>query len=113
MDLAIKKHKIQSIIESYLMVHKEEPYEDLKLLQKYLKKKNIGKVKLKKLKKLVDESLEDGKKREQLEKMEARLFTNKKKPRDYKYGKAFCENCNMYKDYKKECPYCGTIEYTN
>lgn len=103
---------LRKIVNSYLLAHEEEPYEDLDLLKSYLKRKMRIKVSEDKLKKYIDDLLKKRKKKEELEELESRLFTKDGNPREYKYGSAFCSNCNMYKDHEKECPYCGSLEMT-
>lgn len=107
-----KKGKVKKLVNSYVLAHPDEPYEDLKLLQKYLKQEKKIKLKLEKLKKLVDKQLKKEERDEKIEKLEAQLFTKDGEPRKYKYASAFCDNCFMYKDHQKECPYCGDLEMT-
>ncbi len=107
-----KKKKIREIVKSYLMVHREKPYRKLKTLQRYLKKKNIANIKLKSLRDMVKSQIEKEEEMEKIEEMEAELFTKDGEVKNYKYGSAFCKNCDKYKDYEKECPYCGSLEMT-
>lgn len=46
-----------------------------------------------------------------LQKAEAELFA-RGKVRKFRYGSAFCPHCGMFKNYEKECPYCGYHEMT-
>lgn len=105
-----KKARINKIVNSYILVHKQDPYKKLKLLQRYLKLKNIADLKIRTLRKLVDKQLQVEKQNERLNKIEAKLFTKEKEPKKNKFGSAFCGRCGMYKDYEKECPYCGRLE---
>ncbi len=112
----IKKRKVRSksikrVINSYILAQ-EEPLDKLRLLQRYLQKKGIADISLKELKTEVKRQMAKDRKDENLSRMEAKLFTRSGESREYKYGSAFCGNCNMYKDYKKECPYCGDLEMT-
>ncbi len=43
-------------------------------------------------------------------KIKAQLFTKNKKVRKYRFGSDFCPNCNRFKNYEKECPYCNFHE---
>jgi hypothetical protein len=43
-------------------------------------------------------------------KMKAQLFTKNRKVRKYRFGSDFCPNCNRFKNYEKECPYCNYHE---
>lgn len=107
-----QKRRIEKIVNSYLLAHKDNPYEKLKLLQKYMKAKNIADIDIRKLKKVVDRQLKSEQNNKRLEKIEAKLFTKEGEPKKNKFGSAFCKRCQMYKDYEKECPYCGSLEMT-
>ncbi len=107
-----KNKLIKRIVNSYLLVHKDEPYGKLKLLQKYLRAKKIADVNIRELKKRVDKQLKSERNTKRFKKVEAELFTNEGKPKKNRFGSAFCKNCMMYKDYEKECPYCGSLEMT-
>jgi hypothetical protein len=45
-------------------------------------------------------------------KIKANLFTKTGKVRKYRFGSDFCPNCNRFKNYEKECPYCSYHEMT-
>jgi hypothetical protein len=45
-------------------------------------------------------------------KAKAELFTKNRKVRKYRFGSDFCPNCNRYKNYEKECPFCYYHEMT-
>jgi len=111
---AIDKKRLRSLrraINSYLLAQ-DDPAENLELLQKYLRKKGIGEVSKKVLKKEINSQLKRKKEKKKLEKIEAKLFKKEEKEKKFRYGSAFCSNCRMYKDYQKECPYCGDLELT-
>ncbi|MBS3781884.1 MAG: hypothetical protein KGY66_03840 [Candidatus Thermoplasmatota archaeon] len=102
---------LKRAINSFLLAQ-EDPTENLELLQKYLRKKGIADVSTEFLKKEIESQLEKRKEEKRLKKMETRLFKKENKNKKYRYGSAFCGNCSMYKDYQKECPYCGKLEMT-
>lgn len=105
-----KNRRVKKVVNSYLLVHKDDPYKKLKLLQKYLKAKKIADISIRELKSVVDKQLKSREFKERLEQIEAKLFTKEGVPKKNKFGSAFCRRCGMYKDYEKECPYCGSLE---
>ncbi len=102
--------RLDKVINSYLLAHRDDPYTRLKLLQKFLKVKKIASVDLKTLRDMVKGQITSLKNQEKLDKLEAVLFTKDGKVKDNRYGSAFCKNCRMFKNYEKECPYCGSLE---
>ena len=110
--MGIKKlsPELKRIINSYVIAQ-EDPLERIEDLQIYLKKKNIATLKKSSLEKIIKSRMKK-EEDDELTELETRLFTKREKPRKHKYGSAFCDNCHMYKDYEKECPYCGKIEFT-
>lgn len=111
MSKVIEKNQLKRVINSYILAQ-DDPTENLEMLQKYLRKKGFGDVSPNTLKKHIKTQLEEQKEKKELKKMEAQLFKKEKEQKKYRYGSAFCDNCDMYKDYKKECPYCGSLEMT-
>ena len=114
MKTAIDKKRLRILrraINSYLLAQ-DDPKENLELLQKYLRRKGIGEVSKKVLKDEINSQLKRKKEKKELEKMETKLFKKEDEEKKFRYGSAFCGNCNMYKDYQKECPYCGDLEIT-
>jgi len=110
---AVARKRLKRIINSYILAQ-DDPFDKrkLKLLQRYLYSKNIGKIKIGVLKNYISKRMKIKKKKEKMNKMEALLFKKDKKLKKIKYGSAFCSNCNMFKDYNKECPYCNKLELT-
>lgn len=102
--------KMKRIINSYIIAQ-EDPLENIDDLYRYIRKKKISKISKSQLKNLIKNKLKKQKK-DDLKELEAKLFTKDGEPRKNRYGSAFCDNCYMYKDYRKECPYCGKIEFT-
>ncbi|MEF8832683.1 MAG: hypothetical protein V5A66_04085 [Candidatus Thermoplasmatota archaeon] len=106
-----RRKRLRRAINSYILAQ-EDPAENLELLQKYLKKKGIGDFSTKVLKKEIQSQIKKRGEKKKLEKMETKLFKKKEEKKKFHYGSAFCGNCGMYKDYQKECPYCGDLEIT-
>ncbi|MFP4051822.1 MAG: hypothetical protein ACLFVB_08800 [Thermoplasmata archaeon] len=102
--------KMRRVINSYIIAQ-EDPLEEIDDLHRYIRKKSISKIKKPALRNLIKNKVKNQEK-EDLKKLEAELFTKEGKPKKHRYGSAFCDNCYMYKDYEKECPYCGKIEFT-
>lgn len=105
--------KLKRIINSYILAQ-DEPHDEqkLRLLQRYLYTKNIGKVDLDVLKKYIERRLKTKERNKKLKKMETKLFKKDEEAKKIRYGSGFCPNCGMYKDYQKECPYCNKLELT-
>ncbi len=42
------------------------------------------------------------------------MFSENGRPRNprYRFSSPFCDSCGMYKNYQKECPYCGHFKIT-
>jgi len=110
---AIAKKRLKRIINSYILAQ-DNPYNEkkLKLLQRYLYSKNIGRINIDVLKKYIKRRLDMTEENKRLKKIEAKLFTKEGKTKKIKYGSGFCPNCGMYKNYEKECPYCNKLELT-
>lgn len=100
------------MLNSYILAQEENPYQRLKLLQKYLKVKGIADMNIRDLKKRIDRMQNASENRKKVDKIEALLFTREGTPKQNRYGSSFCTRCQMYKDYEKECPYCGSLELT-
>jgi len=103
--------RLRRAINSYILAQ-EDPTENLELLQKYIRKKGIGDVSIEVLKKEIKSQLKKRREKKRMEMIEAKLFKKDDEKKKYRYGSAFCVNCSMYKDYQKECPYCGDLEIT-
>lgn len=111
MAKAISKKKFRRIINSYLLAQ-DDPTENIDTLQEYLREKGIGEVSKDLIKKEIKRQLEHRKKEKILQMMETDLFKREKEQKKYRYGSAFCPECDMFKDHQKECPYCGKLEMT-
>ena len=105
------KKRFKRLINSYVLAQ-EDPGQNLELLQRYLKAKGIADVSKEVLKQEISSHIKSKKREDRLRKMETRLFKKENEERTYRPASAFCGNCDMYKDYQKECPYCGKLEMT-
>jgi len=104
-------NRLRRAINSYILAQ-DDLAENLELLQKYLKKKGIGEISTEVLKKEIKSQLKKRREKKRMEKIETKLFKKDDEEKKIRYGSAFCGNCEMYKDYQKECPYCGDLEIT-
>lgn len=114
---ATKKKAMEGIIASYVIAqggNKKRINEKLPILENYLKRKRIADISRDKLlkKALKQKAMFDSVERKA--RISAKLFTSDVKPRKAKYrrGSEFCGECKMFKNYSKECPYCGRLEIT-
>lgn len=108
-----RKRILNRIINSYVIAQ-EDPIDNAKLrkLQIYIYQRGLGRVETKYLVNQIKKQQEKMKRGEELRKMETDLFKKDDETKKYRYGSSFCPNCSMYKDYEKECPYCGELELT-
>ncbi|MGM0509596.1 MAG: hypothetical protein ACQESD_00515 [Thermoplasmatota archaeon] len=112
MRIRRKNLSLEGVIKSYVLAQKEKPYKKIKLLQIYLKAMGIADPNLRELRDMIKKEIEREEKRMKIERSERTLFTKDEIEKENKYGSAYCDNCSMYKDYEKECPYCGSLEMT-
>lgn len=105
------KKRFKRLINSYVLAQ-DDPSENIELLQKYLKEKKIADVSIDFLKRKISAQIKNKRKEDQLRSMETRLFKKNDEEKTFRPGSAFCSNCGMYKNYEKECPYCGKLELT-
>lgn len=103
--------RLKKVINSYVLAQ-EDPNQRLKLLQRYLKVQGIADVSLEELRVHINRIDRTDSRNKRKDTMEALLFTKEGTPKKNRYGSSFCKNCHMYKDYEKECPYCGSLELT-
>jgi len=110
---AVPSKRLKRVINCYVLAQ-DDPYNKrkIKLLQRYLYQKNIGNVSRRVLKKHISRQLKARKEKKRVFRMETALFNKEREPKMIKYGSAFCPNCDMYKNYLKECPYCNKLELT-
>jgi len=100
---------LETIILSYAMINKE-PRKNLKDLHFYLMSEGIAKVSLKELKVMVDKAVTNVKMDMIKPSLRAILFTEDGKLRKYQYASDFCPKCGVFKNYHKECKFCGYHE---
>jgi len=103
--------KLRSSLLSYSFAQKNL-HENLDELQKFLQASGIGVVDIKELRESVDRIKAEEEKIKHQQETIAKLFTQDKKVRLYRFGSSFCPKCSMFKNYEKECPYCKHLEMT-
>ncbi len=96
-------------ITSYVLAHRDNPEKHVKELTKYLAQRVKGineEAILQEIRRVIERMNEPGHEAA----LKATLFTKDGKVRKYRNGSDFCEKCGMFKNYEKECPYCGHHE---
>lgn len=61
---------------------------------------------------LVEQAKDEAKAKAVADDMESILFSPDRPVPRFKLGSAFCKRCERFKNYKKECPFCGHHEMT-
>lgn len=113
MSKNLKDKKFKSHLSSYFLAQEEnDPFENLRALQHFLRMHDDQIVHIKELQDKVDVLQKEKKTMKEKEKMMAKLFTSDNNLRSYRFASAFCPNCEMFKNYKKECPFCKFLEMT-
>ena len=100
---------LETIIISYAVVN-EHPKKNLKDLHFYLSSEGIAEISLKELKLMVDKAILNVKMDLIKPSLKAKLFTEKGELRKYQFASDFCPKCGVYKNYHKECKFCGYHE---
>ena len=100
---------LETIIISYAMVN-EHPKKNLKDLHFYLLSEGIAEISLKELKLMVDKAILNVKMDLIKPSLKAKLFTDKGEMRKYQFASDFCPKCGVFKNYHKECKFCGYHE---
>ena len=100
---------LETIVLSFAMVNKE-PRKKIKDLHFYLLSESIANVSLRELKLMVDKALLNIKMDMIKPSLKAKLFTEEGELRKYQFASDFCPRCGVYKNYHKECKFCGYHE---
>ena len=111
-DLDAMFRELTGTFTSYVHANWDDPNAHLKELDNYIletRNINFGEENLKKYIELIKHEIQVSRKKK---KVKANLFTKDKKVRKYRFGSDFCPNCNRFKNYEKECPYCNFHEIT-
>ncbi len=105
--------RIRMIIRSFAISHKDG-YDDrsLALLKAYLHDKKNFDLDKKGLKEEVTREAKGIKTEAVLREIDSILFSTKEEAAMIKLGSPFCRDCGMFKNHRKECPYCGYHEMT-
>jgi hypothetical protein len=97
------------VITSYVLAHRDNPEKHVKELAEYMTQrvKGINEEEIRQeIRRVIDRMNKPGDEAA----LKATLFTKDGKVRKYRDGLDFCEKCGMFKNYEKECPYCGHHE---
>ena len=100
-------------IREFTFAHKDgHDRKDLEALQIYLKDLYGTRVTVEGLHALVLQAKEEAKNKAVADEMESILFSTDRPIPKFKLGAPFCQKCARFKNYKKECPFCGYHEMT-
>jgi len=103
------KVTLETIVLSYAMVNKE-PRKNLKDLHFYLLSEGVTEISIKQLRVLVDKALTNIRMDMISPSLKAKLFTEDGKLRRYQFASDYCPKCGVFKNYHKECKFCGYHE---
>lgn len=103
--------KLRAALLCYTFAQKDVN-ENLQELQQFLLTSGIGPIDINDLRGKIDLIKKEEKKIKHSQNLMAKLFTQDKKVRLYRFGSDFCPKCHMFKNYEKECPYCKYLEMT-
>lgn len=104
------ENHLEGILVSYVL-SQDDIEKHLKELKFYLTRRGF-KIEHEKLKDGVFDTKRAIEAKEKNNQLKALLFTKDDKLREYQFGSDFCPKCKMFKNYEKECPYCGHLELT-
>jgi hypothetical protein len=99
------------VITSYVLAHRDNPEKYVKELTEYIGQR-MKEVNEETVRAEIRRVIEHMNKPKDTATFTAKLLTTDGKVRKYRYGLEFCEKCGMFKNYDKECPYCGHHEMT-
>jgi hypothetical protein len=95
---------------SYVHANWKDPEKRLRLLKNYIKLTKNMDIEEGNLKRYIYIVKDHIKLNKRTKKMKTSLFTKDNKLRKYRFGSDFCPNCNRFKNYEKECPFCSYHE---
>lgn len=109
----LHNEKLNAALMCYTFVQKEKDLDDnLQELHDFLRVSGFGQININDLQEKINKIKKEEKKVIHNQRVIAELFTEDKKTSIYRFGSDFCPNCYMFKNYKKECPYCNYLEMT-
>ena len=100
---------LNTIVLSYAMVNKE-PRKNLKDLHFYLLSEGIADISLKRLRAMVNNTLTNIRMDKIKPPLMSKLFADDGKLRRYRFASDYCPKCGVFKNYHKECGFCGYHE---
>ena len=104
---------IRKVIRSFAVAHVDGySHSQLEILQAYIQDNFHLDYKEDKLMKMIRHEESSLKKEPVLRNIDSILFSGEGGAPNFKLGSSFCEQCGMFKNYRKECPYCGYHEVT-
>ena len=109
MESASDDVSLETIVLSFAMVN-QEPRKKIQDLHFYLMSENITDISLRELKLMVDKALLNIKMDMIKPSLKAKLFTEEGELRKFRFASDFCPKCGVFKNYHKECKFCGYHE---
>ena len=105
--------KVRKVIRSFAVAHLDGySHSQLEILQAYIQDNMHINYQLETLMKMIKREESSLKKEPVLNNIDSILFSGEQGAPNFKLGSSFCEQCGMFKNYRKECPYCGFHEVT-
>ncbi len=100
-------------VREFTFAHKDgHDKKDLEALQIYIKDLYRTNISIEGLHALVLQAKDEEKNKAVADEMESILFSTDRPIPKFKLGAPFCKKCARFKNYKKECPFCGHHEMT-
>lgn len=103
---------LETIVLSYALVN-NAPEKNIKDLHFYLVSEGLADISLGKLRAMVMKAVTNVRMDMIEPALKAKLFTKDGKIRPYKFGSDFCPECGVFKNYHKECTFCGHHELSD
>jgi hypothetical protein len=100
-------------VREFTLAHREgHDLKDLEALKIYIKDLYDIDMPVEGLHALVEQAKVEIRSQAVADEMESILFSPERPAPKFKLGKPFCPKCTRFKNYRKECPYCGHHEIT-
>lgn len=104
------KNDVEGALVSYVLAQ-EDLDSRLEELRCFLRTKKVD-IDIETLRKEVYKVKKNVEHPKKMTELTAKLFNKDGEVREYRFGSDFCPECRLFKNYEKECPYCGHLEMT-
>ena len=102
----------ETIVLSYAMAN-QEPMRNIEDLHFFMQSQGITDISLPRLKIMVCRAVNNVRMEMIAGPLRAKIFTKDGKGRKYQFGSVFCPDCGVFKNYSKECSFCGHHEMSD